>query len=65
MTNNEQERRCKSCGKILIDEKTFWCRRCILEGRNKAAKVGGVLLGIGTTVLSAVALGNKNTDGEA
>lgn len=65
MTKNEQERRCKSCGKLLIDEKTIWCRRCILEGRNKGAKVGGIVLGVVTTVASAIALGNNKSSGDA
>ena len=63
MSNKEKERRCKFCGKLLIDEKLPFCRRCVLEGRNKAGQIGGVLVGTVTTVLSAVALANNNSDG--
>lgn len=59
---NEKERRCKSCGKLLLDEKLPFCRRCVLEGRNKVGQVGGVVVGIGTTVLSAAALINNNSN---
>lgn len=63
MSNEDKERRCKSCGKLLIDEKLPFCRRCVLEGRNKAGQVGGSVVGAATTVLSAVALINNNSDG--
>lgn len=42
MSNKEKDRRCKSCHKRLIDEKLF-CRRCVLEGRNKVSQVGGII----------------------
>ena len=63
MSKVEKERRCKTCGKLLIDEKLPFCRRCVLEGRNKAGQVGGIVVGAATTVLSAVALINNNSDG--
>ncbi|GFI15648.1 hypothetical protein IMSAGC009_00807 [Lachnospiraceae bacterium] len=42
MNEIEKVRRCKSCGKLLIDEKTF-CRRCKLKMRNTGGKVGGII----------------------
>lgn len=41
MNEIEKVRRCKSCGKLLIDEKTF-CRRCKLKMRNMGGKVSGI-----------------------
>ena len=58
MSNEEKERRCKSCGKLLLDEKLPYCRRCVLERRNKGAKIGGLAM----TVLGAFALVNNNSD---
>lgn len=63
MSEDKKARRCKTCGKILVDEKLF-CRRCVLEGRNTVGKIGGIALGTATTLLSASALkknsGNKS-----
>lgn len=58
MSEENKERRCKSCGKLLLDERIPFCRRCFLEGRNK---VGKVVIG-GVTIFSATALINNNTD---
>lgn len=59
MSNGEKERRCKFCGKLLLDEKLPFCRRCFLEGRNIAGKVGGIVVVAATTVLSGVARKKK------
>ena len=56
----EKERRCKSCGKLLIDEKTF-CRRCKLKMRNTGGKVSGIISGLVVATLSVNSLVN---DGE-
>lgn len=62
MSNDkEKERRCKACGKLLIDEKLPFCRRCVLEGRNTAGKIGGVIGGAVISALSVVALVNNNS----
>ena len=62
MSNEEKEHRCKSCGKLLIDEKLF-CRRCVLEGRNKAGKITGFIGGIVMAATSAAAMiGNVNSN---
>lgn len=53
MSKSETERRCKTCGKRLLDEKLPFCKRCILEGRNKAGQIGGILTGAVLTVFSA------------
>ena len=42
--SEKKEKRCISCGKLLLDEK-FICKRCFLKGRNKAGKIGGVVIG--------------------
>ena len=62
MSEENKERRCKSCGKMLLDERIPFCRRCFLEGRNKVGKVGSVVGGAAMTILSATALINNNTD---
>lgn len=61
MNNKEEERRCKSCGKLLLDEKMPFCRRCLLEGRDKVGKIGGIIGGVAMTVLSAASLIANNT----
>lgn len=60
MSEKNRERRCKSCGKLLLDEKIPFCRRCALEGRNNVGKVGGIVGGIAMTVFSAASLMNNN-----
>ncbi len=61
MSNKKKERRCKSCGKLLLDEKLF-CRRCVLEGRNKVGQVG-IVSGLALTVFRLFTLINNNSDG--
>lgn len=58
MSNKEKERRCKSCRKLLLDERIPFCRRCILEGRNKVGPVGSIVSGLAT--LSVITLLNNN-----
>ena len=57
MSNEKKERRCKSCGKLLIDEKLPFCSRCVLEGRDTVGKVGGIVV-----VLAITALINNDSD---
>ena len=61
MSNEEKEQRCKSCGKLLLDEKLPFCRRCVLEGRNKILPVGGSFGAIMAT-LGVIRLVNNNSD---
>ncbi len=62
MGNKDKVRRCKACGKLLLDEKLPFCRRCVLEGRNKVGKVGTVGT-IGLSVLSVISnLQNSNSN---
>ena len=66
MSNEEKEHRCKSCGKLLVDEKLF-CRRCVLEGRNVVGQIGGIVGGLAVSSLSAVTLiinNSNDTDGQ-
>ena len=62
MNKEENERRCKACGKLLIDEKVPFCRRCILEGRNKVGQVGGIMGGMAMMVVGANAFINDNSN---
>lgn len=64
MVNEEtKERRCIYCKKILIHEKVPFCRRCRLEGRNTAKRLGGISVGLITFALSANALASdRKTD---
>lgn len=63
MSDETKERRCKFCGKLLINERMPFCRRCKLEGRNKVGQVGGIVAGIFTAVHSAKALvGDKENE---
>lgn len=56
MNKEETERRCKYCGKLLLDGKVPFCRRCILRGRNKATQFGGLVGGLFTAAVGAHAL---------
>ena len=61
--NNEQiQRRCRRCGRLLIDEKLRVCRRCGLEIRNKTGEAGGIVCGVALTGLSGAALIKNNSD---
>lgn len=61
MSNEEKERRCKSCGKLLFDEKNPLCRRCVLEWRNKGVKGVEIVGSLAMAACGAVAL-KKNSD---
>ena len=49
---NESERRCKKCGKLLVNEKLPICKRCSLELRNigGAGSILAVALGVAKKV---------------
>lgn len=65
MSDEEKERRCKSCGKLLLDEKIPFCRRCVLEGRNKVGQVGEIVSVLAVAVFGAAALVNDdNSDAD-
>lgn len=51
MNKVQKECRCKSCGKRLVDEKTF-CRRCKLNMRNTGGKLGGLISLIGVSLFA-------------
>ena len=63
MSEEKKERRCKACGKLLLDEKLPFCRRCVLEGRNKVTKVCVIVGRIAMTALSANALKHTSNGG--
>ena len=62
MSNEKKERRCKSCGKLLLDEKLPFCGRCVLEGCDTVGKFGGIVGVVAITALKVVALVNNNSD---
>ena len=63
MSNEEKERRCKSCGKLLLDEKLSLCRRCFLERRNKVGQIGGTAAGVAAAFFGAITFIKNNSDG--
>lgn len=42
---DKKEKRCLTCGKLLIGEKLPLCIRCRLQGRNAAGKGGEMIVG--------------------
>ncbi len=65
MSSEVAAKRCKSCGKLLLDEKIPFCRRCLLEGRNKAVNVGEIIGGVGLFVTGVIStINNNNTDSD-
>ena len=59
MNNEGKERRCKKCKKLLIDEKTLFCKRCLLESKNKVLQMAA----IGTAIVtSAIVIKNVSED---
>ncbi len=60
----DKERRCIKCKRLLIDEKTMFCTRCIRAGRNTGEKVikkAGKISMVGLTVFNVVKNGNFNS----
>ena len=64
METETTERRCKSCQKLLLDEKLPFCRRCVLEGRNAAVHVTEIVGGFTTAAIGIFALVN-NSDSDS
>lgn len=60
MSNENTDRRCKSCNKLLLDEKLPFCPRCMLEGRNKVGKTIGIIASLGTAGLGIRSLIKDN-----
>lgn len=60
MSSENTGRRCKSCNKLLLGEKLPFCPRCMLEGRNKAVQIGGIIGGLGTAIASGLAMINNS-----
>ncbi len=61
MSNADKERRCKKCGKRLIDEALPFCDRCVLNGRNTAGKMIGGATTVALAVMSAIAYTNNGS----
>lgn len=63
MDEEIKKRRCKSCKKLLLDEKLPFCKRCTLEGRNKAGQFVGAITAVGgLLILPAVARVNNDSN---
>lgn len=60
MDEEVKERKCKTCGKRLIDEKLPICLRCRLKGRNTAVRVGEIVVGTVFAVAGGKALIDQN-----
>lgn len=56
----EKTRKCLGCKKQLLDEKFPFCLRCRLAGRNTAANVGEVAIGVVMAVGGAKAIADNN-----
>lgn len=62
----EKVRKCKACGKQLLDEKLPFCLRCRLSGRNTAGHVGEVVVGLAIAAGGvAAAANNQNNNPKA
>ena len=62
MSKEEKKRRCKSCGKLLLDEKIPLCGRCVLEGRNTVVRAGSIIGSAAIAVVASGVLKNNNSD---
>ena len=60
MDEEVKERKCKTCGKRLIDEKLPICLRCRLKGRNTAGRVSEIAVGTVLAVAGGKALIDQN-----
>lgn len=63
MSEKNEDRRCLTCGKKLLDEKLPICLRCRLQGRNTTAKVGEAAGGLAVAALSIISIANNNNNG--
>ena len=64
MDEEVKERKCKTCGKRLIDEKLPICLRCRLKGRNTAGRVGEIAVGTVLAIASGKALIDQNQNND-
>lgn len=62
MDEEIKKRRCKSCKKLLLDEKLPFCKRCTLEGRNKAVQAVGIIIAVASPILTAVVHVNNDSN---
>ena len=62
MAEEVKERKCKKCGKKLLDEKLPICLRCRLKGRNKFGRVGEGAAGLALLIGSGKALYDHNNN---
>lgn len=64
MDEEVKERKCKTCGKRLIDEKLPICLRCRLKGRNTAGRVCEIAVGTVLAVAGGKALIDQNQNND-
>jgi len=62
--SDNKERRCKICGKLLLDEKIPICRRCQLKSRNIARDTVGSVSGLVVAVVFANRLTDNNSSND-
>lgn len=62
MDDEVKERKCKTCGKRLLDEKLPICLRCRLNGRNVVGRVGEGAVGLALLIGSGKALYDHNNN---
>ncbi len=62
MSKETNRRRCRSCKKLLLDEKLPFCRRCMLEGRDKARQIASI--GAAATAFVIALVNNSNHDSD-
>ncbi|SCY77127.1 hypothetical protein SAMN02910292_02859 [Lachnospiraceae bacterium XBB2008] len=60
MDEEIKDRRCKTCGKKLIDEKLPICLRCRLKGRNFMGNLTEAGAGIVLLIAGGKALADQN-----
>lgn len=59
--NMKKEKKCWFCKKTLLDKEYVFCRRCLLEGRNKVGIIGGALVSVVVGAIGGKALVGNNT----
>ena len=59
---NNEEKKCNKCGKTLVGNRAIkrgYCDSCFKDTGRKVISVGGVLILVGSIVLSAIVRGKK------
>lgn len=59
MNKKNKEKKCKYCEKLLIKTNSLFCRRCVLEGRNKIPSVAIAVVGAGAVMVAKKGVNKK------